>query len=86
MNRPTSRRRQPGMAWSVPLSRVTYLGSGCLAFVVRGGRRAKQRHNSQSNVVFCDGHVEALTFQTLFWDTNDVALSRWNKDHEPHRN
>ncbi len=55
------------------------------AIAIIDGHKAKERHNSKANVVFCDGHVEALSFKTLFWETNDVALSRWNKDHQPHR-
>jgi hypothetical protein len=36
-------------------------------------------------VVFCDGHVESSSLYFLFEDTNDVALVRWNRDHQPHR-
>jgi prepilin-type processing-associated H-X9-DG protein len=43
------------------------------------------RHESKANVVFCDGHVESPTLQFLFADTSDAALSRWNRDHQPHR-
>jgi prepilin-type processing-associated H-X9-DG protein/prepilin-type N-terminal cleavage/methylation domain-containing protein len=43
------------------------------------------RHQGKANVVFCDGHVESLTLQFLFEDTSDAALSRWNRDHQPHR-
>jgi prepilin-type processing-associated H-X9-DG protein len=45
---------------------------------------AHQRHQGLGNVVFCDGHVESPKLQSLFMDTNDVALSRWNYDHQPH--
>jgi prepilin-type processing-associated H-X9-DG protein len=38
-----------------------------------------------ANVVFCDGHVESPTLQFLFADTSAAALSRWNRDHQPHR-
>lgn len=48
-------------------------------------RLADRVHDRRANMVFCDGHVEALTLQTLFYATNDAALSRWNKDHQPHR-
>jgi prepilin-type N-terminal cleavage/methylation domain-containing protein/prepilin-type processing-associated H-X9-DG protein len=47
--------------------------------------RSARRHDRRGNLVFCDGHVEALTFQALFRDTNDAALARWNYDHKPHR-
>jgi prepilin-type processing-associated H-X9-DG protein/prepilin-type N-terminal cleavage/methylation domain-containing protein len=43
------------------------------------------RHQGRANVVFCDGHVESPTLQSLFVDTGDEALSRWNRDHLPHR-
>jgi hypothetical protein len=29
--------------------------------------------------------VESPTLQFLFEDTSDAALSRWNRDHQPHR-
>jgi len=43
------------------------------------------RHQGKANVVFCDGHVESPTLQFLFEDTSDAALSRWNRDQQPHR-
>jgi prepilin-type processing-associated H-X9-DG protein len=46
---------------------------------------ASSRHQGKANVVFCDGHVESPTLQFLFTDTSDAALSRWNRDHQPHR-
>jgi len=49
------------------------------------GQIAPQRHQGKANVVFCDGHVESLTLPFLFADTSDAALSRWNRDHQPHR-
>jgi prepilin-type N-terminal cleavage/methylation domain-containing protein/prepilin-type processing-associated H-X9-DG protein len=48
-------------------------------------QRAYSRHQGKANVVFCDGHVESPTLQFLFADTSDAALSRWNRDHLPHR-
>ena len=48
-------------------------------------KRAAARHQNRGNVVFCDGHVEALTFRRLFLDRDDASLRRWNKDNEPHR-
>ncbi len=47
--------------------------------------RATSRHQGKANVVFCDGHVESPTLPFLFADTSDAALSRWNRDHQPHR-
>jgi prepilin-type N-terminal cleavage/methylation domain-containing protein/prepilin-type processing-associated H-X9-DG protein len=46
---------------------------------------AKARHLAKANVVFCDGHVESPTLKSLFEDTTDAALIRWNRDHLPHR-
>ena len=46
---------------------------------------AERIHDRRANMLFCDGHVETMTLKTLFDDTNDVALARWNKDHQPHR-
>ncbi len=48
-------------------------------------KRSYARHQGKANVVFCDGHVESPTLQYLFEDTSDEALSRWNRDHQPHR-
>jgi prepilin-type processing-associated H-X9-DG protein len=48
-------------------------------------KRADLRHQGKANVVFCDGHVESPPLQSLFADTNDAALVRWNRDHLPHR-
>lgn len=46
-------------------------------------RIGERIHDRRVNVVFCDGHVETLTFQTLFRNTDDESLRRWNKDHLP---
>jgi prepilin-type processing-associated H-X9-DG protein/prepilin-type N-terminal cleavage/methylation domain-containing protein len=46
---------------------------------------AYARHQGHANVVFCDGHVESPALKFLFEDTSDYALSRWNRDHLPHR-
>lgn len=43
------------------------------------------RHQAKANVLFCDGHIESPTLKSLFEDTNDAALIRWNRDHLPHR-
>jgi prepilin-type processing-associated H-X9-DG protein/prepilin-type N-terminal cleavage/methylation domain-containing protein len=48
-------------------------------------KRSYSRHQGKANVVFCDGHVESPTLKFLFEDTSDEALSRWNRDHLPHR-
>lgn len=43
------------------------------------------RHQGRANVVFCDGHAGSPTLKFLFADTNNEALSSWNRDHLPHR-
>jgi prepilin-type processing-associated H-X9-DG protein len=50
-----------------------------------GSVNAHSRHQGEANVVFCDGHVEAPALNFLFTGTNDAALVRWNRDHQPHR-
>jgi len=47
--------------------------------------RASARHRGRVNVAFCDGHVESPALKSVFEDTNDVALVRWNRDHLPHQ-
>ena len=47
--------------------------------------RVMARHQGRINVLFCDGHVESPTLKYVFGDTNDTALVRWNRDHQPHR-
>jgi prepilin-type processing-associated H-X9-DG protein len=47
--------------------------------------KAAARHRDQGNIVFCDGHVEAVKFRRLFLERDDASLRRWNKDNEPHR-
>jgi prepilin-type processing-associated H-X9-DG protein len=42
------------------------------------------RHQGKVNIVFCDGHVESSKGTFVFEDPNDVALVRWNRDHQPH--
>jgi prepilin-type processing-associated H-X9-DG protein len=48
-------------------------------------KAASIRHQGKFNVVFCDGHVGSPTLKFLFADTSDAALSRWHRDHQPHR-
>jgi prepilin-type processing-associated H-X9-DG protein len=42
------------------------------------------RHNLGHNVAFCDGHIE-YGKQTAWLEKSDRARSRWNNDHQPHR-
>jgi prepilin-type N-terminal cleavage/methylation domain-containing protein/prepilin-type processing-associated H-X9-DG protein len=48
-------------------------------------KRSERRHAGKATVGFCDGHTEAVPLQTLFVEESDAALSRWNRDHQPHR-
>jgi prepilin-type processing-associated H-X9-DG protein/prepilin-type N-terminal cleavage/methylation domain-containing protein len=48
-------------------------------------RRNLKRHRGRANVAFCDGHVESVKLESLFSDTSEEALRRWNKDYLPHR-
>jgi len=48
-------------------------------------KRCYARHSGGANVVFCDGHVESPKLYFLFEATGDDALSRWHRDHLPHR-
>jgi prepilin-type N-terminal cleavage/methylation domain-containing protein/prepilin-type processing-associated H-X9-DG protein len=47
--------------------------------------RAYARHLGRLSVVFCDGHVGSPPLKSLFEDTNEASLVRWNRDHLPHR-
>lgn len=69
------------------LSGYSFLWRHDIRFNDTGGNPADAiaRHQGKANVVFCDGHVESPTLKFLFEDTNDSALVRWNRDHEPHR-
>jgi prepilin-type processing-associated H-X9-DG protein/prepilin-type N-terminal cleavage/methylation domain-containing protein len=42
------------------------------------------RHSGRGNVLLCDGHVDSPALHFLFDETSAPALSRWNRDHEPH--
>ncbi len=48
-------------------------------------QHAAARHGGKATIAFCDDHVESLSFQLLFKDTNDSALRLWNRDNQPHR-
>jgi prepilin-type N-terminal cleavage/methylation domain-containing protein/prepilin-type processing-associated H-X9-DG protein len=59
-----------------------YIGANPLAACTR---RVRARHQDTANVVFCDGHAESPKLSFLFSTTNDIALRRWNRDNQPHR-
>jgi prepilin-type processing-associated H-X9-DG protein len=47
-------------------------------------RGIRRLHSGRANVGYCDGHVEADALKQLFEDTDEAALRRWNRDHQPH--
>jgi prepilin-type processing-associated H-X9-DG protein len=62
------------------------------SYFMRGNLAAREkteniltRHQGRANELFCDGHVESPKLEYLHDDTSDEALSRWNRDHLPHR-
>lgn len=59
--------------------------AGATEYYSGSTKRSYALHQGFANVVFCDGHVESPTLKFLFEDTNDAALVRWNRDHQPHR-
>ena len=46
-------------------------------------RAVTRRHTGRYNIVFSDGHSEAIRRDVLFRETED-SLRRWNNDNEPH--
>jgi prepilin-type N-terminal cleavage/methylation domain-containing protein/prepilin-type processing-associated H-X9-DG protein len=48
-------------------------------------RIVNARHQGRINVLFCDGHADSLPLVPVFMENSDAALSRWNRDHQPHR-
>lgn len=45
----------------------------------------QRRHSGRFNLLFCDGHSEALRLNQL-WDLHsETVMVRWNSDHQPHR-
>jgi prepilin-type processing-associated H-X9-DG protein len=44
----------------------------------------RRRHGGLFNVAFSDAHVESLPARRLF-ERSPQNISRWNNDHEPHR-
>jgi prepilin-type processing-associated H-X9-DG protein len=48
------------------------------------GIPVQKRHGGRLNVTFCDGHVEAMKPQRLFFSKEERDLRMWNIDNEPH--
>jgi prepilin-type N-terminal cleavage/methylation domain-containing protein/prepilin-type processing-associated H-X9-DG protein len=51
---------------------------------VLAGKLPGDWHRKRANILFCDGHVEAVK-QTTLIEATDEARRRWNRDHQPHR-
>jgi prepilin-type N-terminal cleavage/methylation domain-containing protein/prepilin-type processing-associated H-X9-DG protein len=49
------------------------------------GKISYTRHGGRLNIQFCDGHVEGMKLQTLFFSKDVRDMSLWNSDNEPHR-
>jgi hypothetical protein len=48
------------------------------------GPEDMKRHRKVYQVVFCDGHTEAIKRKELF-ATNAMSMQRWHSDHKPHQ-
>ncbi len=46
---------------------------------------AERRHSGRLNTGFCDGHVESVKLDQLYFDNSDQARRRWFRDNQPHR-
>ena len=62
---------------------TTYIGEDELApWRLSTGLVVPERHGRSYNLLFADGHIEAIPPMVLFNITNMAA--RWNNDHQPH--
>jgi prepilin-type processing-associated H-X9-DG protein/prepilin-type N-terminal cleavage/methylation domain-containing protein len=73
-----------GQGWLCRRFTITNVVGGLLGDAC-STRRSNQRHRGKADVVFCDGHVEATSLKMLFQENSAAPLSRWNRDHLPHR-
>jgi prepilin-type N-terminal cleavage/methylation domain-containing protein/prepilin-type processing-associated H-X9-DG protein len=79
--------RHWGLADNMPVTGRSWPLDGTFSEASRADslQTYRRRHGGTANVSFCDGHVEGIELQKLFWDETDQALRRWNNDHKPHR-
>jgi len=45
----------------------------------------RKRHQGRLNIVFCDGHVEGVNVESLYFSKDDREMRLWNVDNQPHR-
>ena len=45
----------------------------------------KNNKNLKDFVKFRNILIKTMSFENIFENTNDIALVRWNRDHQPHR-
>lgn len=76
---------------SFPVVEGFEFGSRRLPNSINFGQFAKNvsaagaRHRGKAEVVFCDGHVEAITLGNLLTNTSPQYLRKWHIDNEPHQ-
>jgi prepilin-type N-terminal cleavage/methylation domain-containing protein/prepilin-type processing-associated H-X9-DG protein len=51
----------------------------------KNGLTSRQRHQGRLNMFFCDGHVEGLKVEKLFFSKEERDMRIWNIDNQPHR-
>src|SRR6266536_2757402 len=44
-----------------------------------------KRHQGVLNMLFCDGHIDGMRIQRLFYSRSDEDMRLWNNDNQPHR-
>lgn len=72
---------------AVPSDMIAVGESGSITFMrsrTYNFSNGVMNHGDKVNVLFCDGHVESIAGTSVFEDTDDRSLVRWNRDHLPH--
>lgn len=73
-----------GLPFDVYESPGSFIREGAAGWVVSSPPAARKRHSGRLNLIFVDGHVEALKVQTLFFSRSEEDMRIWNVDYEPH--
>ncbi|MHB8520881.1 MAG: DUF1559 family PulG-like putative transporter [Limisphaerales bacterium] len=63
---------------------VGALYSAGSSFRQKGAAEERRRHNGNSDVLSCDGHVEAIQRDRLLGTSDLTMLRRWSNDDLPH--